>query len=155
MSLTSRRHALKLTSTFADTLQDLRFGLRQLAKAPVFAAVAILTLALGIGANTAIFSVTNAILLRLLPVRSPKRLVYVHTSDFPGSQAGSGDTSLTKPIFETPRPRHDVFTDLIAYAPLGFNKIPVRYGNNPGEAWVDMVSGNFFTGLGVNPWAGR
>jgi predicted permease len=146
---------MKLTSTFADALQDLRFGLRQLAKAPVFAAVAILTLALGIGANTAIFSVTNAILLRLLPVRSPERLVYVHTSDFPGSQDGYGDTSLTEPIFETLRARNDVFTDLMAYAPLGFNKVPARYGNNPGEAWVDMVSGNFFTGLGINPWAGR
>src|SRR5579864_4062551 len=156
MSLaTPGRHAMKLVATFADALQDLRYGLRQLAKAPVFAAVAILTLALGIGANTAIFSVTNAILLRLLPVRSPERLVYVHTSDFPGSQDGYGDTSLTEPIFETLRARRDVFTDLMAYAPLGFNKIPVRFGNNPGEAWVDMVSGNFFTGLGINPWAGR
>jgi predicted permease len=146
---------MKVMATFADVLQDLRFGLRQLAKAPVFATVAILTLALGIGANTAIFSVTNAILLRLLPVRSPERLVYLHTSDFPGNQDGYGDTSLTEPVFESLRNRKEVFSDLMAYAPLGFNKVPVRYGNDPGEAWVDQVSGNFFTGLGVTPWAGR
>jgi predicted permease len=143
------------SSTFGDLFHDLRFGLRQLAKSPVFTSVAVLTLALGIGANTAIFSVTNAILLRLLPVRDAERLVYLHTSDFPGSQDGYGDTSLTEPIYEALRTEKNVFSDLMAYAPLGFNRVAVRYGTEPGEAWVDMVSGNFFTGLGVTPLAGR
>ncbi len=141
--------------TFADLIHDLRFGIRQLAKSPVFTAVAILTLALGIGANTAIFSVTNSILLRLLPVRDPERLVYLHTNDFPGGQSGYGDTSLTEPVYEALRTQKSVFPDLMAYTPLGFDRIPVRYGSNPEEAWVDMVSGNFFTGLGVEPFAGR
>jgi predicted permease len=136
-------------------VQDLRYGARQLAKSPLFAAVAILTLALGIGANTAIFSVTNAVLLRLLPVRDPDRLVYLHTNDFPGNQDGYGDTSLTEPIFEALRAHKEVFPELMAYAPLGFNRVAMRYENQLGEAWVDMVSGNFFSGLGVNAYAGR
>lgn len=141
--------------TFDTLWQDLKYGARQLAKSPAFTAVAVLTLALGIGANTAIFSVTNAVLLRLLPVRDPDRLVYLHTNDFPGSQDGYGDTSLTEPVFEALRARTDVFTDLMAYAPLAFNRVAMRYGNDLGEAWVDMVSGNFFSGLGVSPYAGR
>src|SRR5215472_7407568 len=143
------------TVAFADLLRDARFAVRQLGKSPVFTAVAVLTLALGIGANSAIFSVTNAVLLRLLPVHDPGRLVYLHTNDFPGSQDGYGDTSLTEPIFEALRTHNEVFSDLMAYAPLSFQRIAVRYGNDLGEAWVDMVSGNFFSGLGVAPYAGR
>jgi len=140
---------------FADFLQDVRFALRQLAKSSVFTAVAVLTLALGIGANSAIFSVTNAVLLRLLPVPDSARLVYLHTNDFPGSQDGYGDTSLTEPIFEALRTHKEVFSDLMAYAPLSFDRVAVRYRSDLGEAWVDMVSGNFFSGLAVAPYAGR
>ena len=146
---------MQSSSPSADLWQDLRFGARQLAKTPPFTVIAILMLALGIGANTAIFSATNAVLLRLLPVREPERLVYLHTNDLPGSQDGYGDTSLTEPIFEALRTEKSVFPDLMAYAPLSFNQVAVRYGAHPGEAWVDMVSGNFFSGLGVNPYAGR
>lgn len=136
-------------------LQDTRFALRQLRRSPAFTAVAVITLALGIGANAAIFSVMNAVILRYLPVRDPQQLVYLHTSDFPGGQSGYGDTSLTEPIFEQLRTERAVFTDLMAYVPLGFNRVSVRYGNDPEEAWADMVSGNFFTGLGVRPEIGR
>jgi predicted permease len=136
-------------------LQDTSFALRQLRRSPAFTAVAVLTLALGIGANAAIFSVMNAVILRYLPVRDPQQLVYLHTSDFPGGQSGYGDTSLTEPIFEQLRTERAVFTDLMAYVPLGFNRVSVRYGNDPEEAWADMVSGNFFTGLGVRPEIGR
>lgn len=135
--------------------QDLRFAFRQLRRTPGFTVVAVLTLALGMGANTAIFSVMNAVLLRLLPVRNADRLVYLHTTDFPGGQSGYGDTSLTEPIFEQLRTEREVFSDLMAYVPLGFNRVAVRYGSDPQEAWVDMVSGNFFSGLGVQPELGR
>ncbi len=138
-------------------LKDLRFALRQLARTPAFTAVAILTLALGIGANSAIFSVMNALLLRYLPARDPARLVYLHTTSNPSgsSQTGHGDTSLTMPLFEQFRKQKDVFADVVAYVPLGIGKVAVRYGKEPQEAAVQMVSGNFFTTLGVLPSRGR
>jgi predicted permease len=137
--------------------QDVRYGLRMLAKSPGFTAVAVLTLALGIGANTAIFSVMNAALVRHLPVPEPKQLVRLHTSDQPlnTSQTGYNDTSLTEPVFEQLRQHHNVFSDLVAYVPLSLRKVVVRFGGEPEEANADMVSGNFFSGLGVRLARGR
>lgn len=137
-------------------LQDARFALRQLRRTPAFAAVAVLTLALGIGANTAVFSVMNAVLLRSLPVRDPQQLVYLHTSSFPGGQTGYGDTSLRMQVYQALRERKDVFSDLMAWVPLSTSQgIAIRYGAEPEEARGDMVSGNFFSGLGVGAARGR
>src|SRR6202790_3654204 len=130
---------------------DLRFALRVLAKNPVFTAVAVLTLALGIGANTAIFSAMNAVLLRSLPVKHADRLVWLRFQNQPRdtSQTGFGDRSHSKPTFELLRAQRGVFSDVVAFVPLSFSKSIVRVGNAPEEAAVDMVSGNFFSGLGV------
>ena len=136
---------------------DLRFALRVLAKNPVFTAVAVLTLALGIGANTAIFSAMNAVLLRSLPVKNADRLVWLRFQNQPRdtSQTGYGDRSHSEPAFEQLRAQREVFTDVVAFVPLSFSKTIVRVGDAPEEASADMVSGNFFSGLGVTAALGQ
>jgi predicted permease len=137
--------------------QDLSYAWRQLKKSPGFALVAIVTLALGIGANTAIFSVMNAVMLRYLPVPNPQQLVYLEGAHRPSNtaQTGDGDFSFTEYTFEQLRTDHNVFSDLMAFLPLGLPTVPVRYGDEPEQARADMVSGNFFSGLGVEMERGR
>ncbi|WP_109488541.1 ABC transporter permease [Occallatibacter savannae] len=139
--------------------QDLRYTLRQLAKSPGFALTAILTLALGIGANTAVFSTLNALLLKMLPVRDAKQLYTVrilHGGTQPPNTAGTGNgpTSFSLPVFQALRGQSRVFTDVIAHIPLALGQVPVRYGNTPTTAPGEEVSGNFFTGIGVPMAAG-
>src|SRR5512146_1128322 len=141
-------------------LQDLRYSLRQMRNAPVFAVTAILTLALGIGANTAIFSVMNAVLLRGLPVPDPQQLVYLHVPEGQpagDSNTGNSTTSFSEPVFEALRQDHRAFADLMAFVPLSFTgKVAVRFGDSAAEeAEGDMVSGNFFSGLRIQPVRGR
>jgi predicted permease len=143
--------------SLAGILQDLKFALRQLRRTPGFAVVAVLTLALGIGANAAVFSVMNAVMLRYLPVPDPQQLVLLHYTDQPenSGQTGYDDTSLSEPVFASLRKQTDVFSDLVAFVPLGIPKIAVRIGDEAEEAAVDEVSGNFFSGLGVKLARGR
>jgi predicted permease len=138
-------------------VQDVRYGARQLRKNPGFTAVAVLALALGIGANAAVFSVMNAALLRYLPVPNPQQLFYLRTTDLPkyATQTGSTSFSFNLASFEQFRNEHGIFSDVMAYVPLGIGKVSVRYGEEPEEASVDMVSGNFFSGLGVRAERGR
>lgn len=138
-------------------LKDLYLASRQLLKSPAFSAISILTIALGIGANTAVFSVMNAVLLRFLPVPNPQQLVLFHLKNQPltTSQSGYSDESLSLPVFRAMRTRHDVFSDVVAFAPLGFGKVPVRFGPEPDQAHGELVSGNYFSGLGVQPYLGR
>jgi hypothetical protein len=142
--------------------QDLRFGARMLAKNPGFTVVAVLTLTLGIGANTAIFTVLNSVLLSELPVRDPGQLVALTDPDSHGMSNGSqdGDRSLlTYAEFEYIRAHNQVFTGLLA-AQSGASQINVVVlsdgGNDAGSlASVNMVSGSFFPVLGVKPVLGR
>src|SRR6266702_744111 len=138
-------------------LQDLRFASRMLAKSPAFAATAVLTLALGIGANTAIFSVMNTVMLRFLPVPDPERLVYLRVEGRPSGTWETGDDSRTfnEPSFEQLRNQKSVFSDLMAFVPLGISGVAVRNGEEPEVVHGDMVSGNFFSGLGLRPARGR
>ena len=137
-------------------LRDVRFALRSLWKSPGFAATAILTLALGIGANTAVFSVMNAVLLRSLPVADPDRLVYLRTSNAPrGTGTIDSNETFSYPVYDALRRQAGGLSPVMAYVPLSGSKVAVRYGALPEEAEGDMVSGTFFSGLGVNLIRGR
>lgn len=142
-------------------IRDLRYALRQLRKTPAFAFVVILMLALGIGANTAIFSVMNSVLMQLLPVSHPQGLYYVQMGNGEGqppgaSNTGDSSTSFSEVSFEALRQRTDVFEDLIGYVPLSFSgNVAVRTRELPEEAEGEEVSGNFFSGLSARIGLGR
>src|SRR5438552_9721698 len=140
----------------ATFLNDLRFALRQLRKTPGFTLVCVLTLLLGIGANTAVFSVMNAVLLKSLPVADPDRVVHLNTSNAP-KRTGSIDwhETFSYPVYDALRQQHGALTQVMAYIPLSGDKVAVRYGAEPEEAEGDMVSGTFFSGLGVKLARGR
>ncbi|MGB6134669.1 MAG: ABC transporter permease [Acidobacteriaceae bacterium] len=142
---------------FESLWRDVKFALRQMKKSPGFAVTAVLTLALGIGANTAIFSTMNAVLLRTLPVRSPQQLFYLTHENTPNGVGNTGNQPWDYGInvYDTLRANRSVFSDLIAYVPLAIDKTAVRFGNAPEEVEADEVSGNFFSGLGVRMAVGR
>jgi predicted permease len=135
---------------FEDFAQDLRFGLRMLRKSPGFTAVAILTLALGIGANTAIFTMMNGLMLHTLPVRDPGRLVeLLHQA--PGEPAFNG---FSWDGYQTMRDGNHVFSDLFVGSTMNF--APVRADKlQPQTVFVGAVGGTFFQALGVRAAAGR
>lgn len=135
-------------------LRDIRFGLRSLRQSPGFAATAILTLGLGVGANTAVFSVMNAVLLRSLPVSDPDRVVYLRTSNPPrGTGTIDFNETFSYSVYDALRQYSRGLSPVMAYVPLSNSKVAVRYGTLPEEAEGDMVSGTFFSGLGVKlPW---
>ena len=131
--------------------QDLRYALRNLTKSPMFTAVALLSLALGIGANTAIFSLMNQVLLRLLPVKEPERLVLVQKQ---GSEMGMvrGPDTLSYPMYRDLRDRTTVFDGLLAYAPFDLS---MSYKGQTERITGDLVSGNYFDVLGTDAAIGR
>lgn len=135
-------------------MQDLRYGLRMLRKNPGFTAVAVLSLALGIGANTTIFTVVNAILLNALPVRDLPRLVQMDTVDSKTlvTQARFEKLGMSFPNFQDYRRDNRVFTDLAAFMPV---TVTWSGGAEPRELQGELVSANYFDVLGVLPVRGR
>ena len=135
--------------------QDFRYALRQLAKAPGFAAVAIITLALGIGANTAIFSLLDQALLRTLPVKDADRLVVLQSfGTFNGHTSSRTDEnfSFSYPMYRDLRDHNSVFGGLIATDKV---ELGVQWRNRPELVDAELVSGNYFDVLGVQPALGR
>jgi len=136
---------------WAETLwQDIRYGLRQLRRSPGFTVVAVLTLALGIGANTAIFSLIDVVLLRPLRVEKPDELVQVYRYD-PQWNTFAGH-SLTNPLWEQLRDQQDVFRGVFAW---GDERFDLARGGTVHLANGIWVSGGLFDVLGLRPAAGR
>ncbi|HEY2798028.1 MAG TPA: ABC transporter permease [Thermoanaerobaculia bacterium] len=130
-------------------LQDLRYAVRSFAKSPGFTAVALATLALGIGANTAIFSVVNAVILKPLPFRNPGELVRV-TADY--SHQGVADIGLSGLELFDYRDRAGVFEEISGLFPIDAN---ITGGDRPERAEVLLTDVNYFTMLGARPQLGR
>jgi predicted permease len=128
-----------------NLLRDVRFALRLLRKSPGFTAVAVLTMALGIGANATVFSVMNALILRPLNVPEAERLYQL----FRGKDK-AGNQSF--PDYLDLRDRNRSFDDLVGY---GATVAGLDTGANPSSAWVLLVSGNYFDGLRLQPYLGR
>src|SRR5262249_25073684 len=128
-------------------IQDLRYGLRMLLKSPGFSLVAILTLTLGIGANTALFSVVNGVLLNPLPYPKPDQLVTLHESK-PNFDYGS----ISFPNFRDWRNENRTFSEMAIARPYSFTL------TNAGKAErvrTEFISSDFFSVLGVTPLIGR
>ncbi|MBO0727486.1 MAG: ABC transporter permease, partial [Blastocatellia bacterium] len=150
-----------------ELLQDLNYGARMLVKQPGFTLVVVVTLALGIGANTALFSLVDAVLLKTLPVRKPEELALFKWEKGPrgilfdhsgtnNPEPGTGlsvGTSFSVPAFEQMRAHAQTLSDLFAFASLG--NINVSVDGQAEMASGQLVSGNFHSGLGVQPALGR
>jgi predicted permease len=153
---------VRVGAALESTMRDVRFAFRVLRKSPGFTTIAVLTLALGIGANTAIFSLINAVMLRLLPVEHPEQLVLLtdpaESGAAPDTTEGGVRSRLSYPEFEELRAHNNVFSGMLAAQnevsnlevfPAG-NGIPQSF-----RAHTQLVSGDFFTVLGVQPALGR
>lgn len=128
-------------------IQDVRYGLKQLWKSKGVTVVAIVSLAIGIGANSAIFSLVNSILLRPRAVSAPEQLVQVYTGD-----ANQPYQSSSYPTYQDFRDRSDVFSGLAAY---GIEQFKLDDGDRVEQVWGEFVTGNYFEVLGVSAIKGR
>jgi predicted permease len=132
-------------------LRDLRFALRSLGRSPGFTAIAVISLALGIGANAAVFTLFDQVLLRALPVRDPESLVMVASR---GSHSGNnrGSNAISYPMFEDYRERNDVFAGMLCRFGTEVN---LGWGDTTERTTAELVSGGYFELLGVRAAHGR
>ena len=130
-----------------DLSKDVRYGLRTFRRNPGFATIAVVSLAMGIGANAAIFSIVNSLMFRARPVSDPDRLVEL----FVGDRDSPYETT-SYPSYAEFRDRNEVFTGLAAY---GITQFKLAAGDDVEQLWGEVVSGNYFDVLGVQPHIGR
>jgi putative ABC transport system permease protein len=147
--LRERTREVWLFRWLEELAQDLRYALRGLRKTPLLAAVVVLSLALGIGANTAIFSLMNAVMLRLLPVQRPEELMTLFAQS-PGEPLHQ---SFSNALWEATRDQQDVFSGTLAWS--GPEEFDLAQGGAVQDARGLFVSGDYFNILGVMPAAGR
>jgi putative ABC transport system permease protein len=140
------RRGLPLIET---TIQDIRFAIRLLSKAPTVTFVAVLSLALGIGANTAIFSLVDTVMLRMLPVQKPEQLVEIRMRNQGDKEA---NPIVTNPVWEELRNRQNVFSGALAWSTRNFD---LADGGEAQYVPGIFASGDYFVTLGVRPVAGR
>lgn len=137
-------------------LQDVRYALRQLAKSPVFTVTAVVTLALGIGANTAIYSLLDQVILRSLPVQRPEQLVMLsYTGSDRGrtsAYGGSSEDYFSYPMYRDIRDKNSVFNGVLATDQV---QVGIQWHNQPELINGELVSGNYFEVLGIKPALGR
>src|SRR5246127_3559776 len=139
-----------------NIVQDIRYALRQLRKSPGFTVTVVLTLALGIGANAAVFTLFDQVLLRVLPVERPKDLVrFEWTGAFSGSASSFGGDEhnyFSYPMYKDLRDQNQVFSGIIAAIKA---YVGVSWHNQAEDEDAEVVSGNYFQMLGLKPAAGR
>jgi putative ABC transport system permease protein len=137
-------------------LQDLRYSLRQLRKSPGFTLTVVLTLALGIGANAAVFTLFDQVLLRMLPVQKPQQLVRFHwTGGYSGGAnvfGGEMGDYVSYPMYKDLRDKNEVFSGVVA---VDRANVGVIWNNQAEDQDAELVSGNYFEVLGLQPVAGR
>jgi predicted permease len=149
--------------------QDARYGLRQLRRSPGFTAVAVITLGLGIGANTAIFSAINGVMLKTLPVKNPEQLVilkwtapsveslpyqgYSGWTGCPHTEGRPNGCSFSYPMFERLQSLPKVFSGVFGF--VGPMQLTLAGNGQAGLVWTELVTGQFFSTLGVQPILGR
>ena len=131
--------------------QDMRYGLRILGRTPMISGIAVLSLALGIGANTAIFSLIDTVMLRMLPVEKPEELMQVRIRE-PQSPSGESAATFTNPLWEELRNRQDFFSGIFSWSSTQFD---LAQGGAVHDANGLFTSGNYFSTLGVRPVVGR
>jgi len=133
---------------------DIRFALRTLARSPLFTAVAVLSLALGIGANTSIYSLLDQVLYRSLPVRDPRSLIVFHVDDHTSGHRSSDNNQsvFSNPMYRDLRDRGAVFDGVVARAG---DPVSVSWNGQTERARAEIVSGNLFEVLGVSAAIGR
>ena len=135
----------------SHALADLKYALRGLRRSPLFASVAIVSLALGIGANTAIFTLIDQILLRKLPISHPEQLVMVY-QDADNNGSNMGQRMNSYPLYQDLQQKAEPFSEVLCRRLIAAS---VSAGNTTERVTVEMVSGNYFTMLGVKPAIGR